>query len=373
MAVNPDRIWSLVSAYDAWVKEQGVPIHKGYYIPDLRTVELGWWKKRECNAAFLLLAGQEGISEARVSEIPPGKTLPPIKFGFDEIVYVADGRGLTTVWHENNGGKKSFEWQSHSMFVIPRHHTHQLSNMQGDKPVRLLHYNYFPVTLSSIPDPEFFINNPSGKNDLSEGEEVFSEAKTVNLIPEGGLTAPRARSRNFWYGNFFPNMSQWDKFQTQMDRGAGASVVHLRFPNSGMCGHMSLFPSQRYKKAHRHGPGVIIVIPSGQGYSIMWPEGKEKVIIPWQESSVFVPPNRWFHQHFNTGREPARYLAFHAPRSLVGYGERVEDLARDQIEYVSEEPWIREKFEAELAKIGQKSLMPEEAYKDKNFQWAYSK
>ena len=39
----------------------------------------------------------------------------------------------------------------------------------------------------------------------------------------------------------------------------------------------------------------------------MWPEGEEKVIVPWQEGSVFVPPNRWFHQHFNVGDAPGRY------------------------------------------------------------------
>jgi hypothetical protein len=167
-------------------------------------------------------------------------------------------------------------------------------------------------------------------------------------------------------------MSSWENLQAQTGRGAGSHVVHLRFPNSAMCGHMSVFPRQTYKKAHRHGPGVIIVIPAGEGYSIMWPEGKEKVVIPWQEASVFVPPNRWFHQHFNVGSVPARYLAFHSPRGLVGYGERMEDIARDQIEYVDEEPWIRQKFAEENAKHGLKSLMPDQAYDDRSFEWNYA-
>jgi hypothetical protein len=138
-----------------------------------------------------------------------------------------------------------------------------------------------------------------------------------------------------------------------------------------MKGHMSVFPSQTYKKAHRHGPGVVIVIPAGEGYSVMWEEGKEKIVIPWHEASVFVPPNRWFHQHFNVGGIPARYLAFHSPEGLVGYSEKVADRQRDQIEYPDEGPWIREKFEAELAKRGFKSLMPEGAYRDRNFEWEY--
>src|SRR5437764_15386115 len=83
-----------VSAYDRWVAAQGIPVHEGHHISNLRTVELGAWAERECSAAFLQLAGQEGVSEARVTEIPAGRTLPPLKLGFDELGYVVDGRGL---------------------------------------------------------------------------------------------------------------------------------------------------------------------------------------------------------------------------------------------------------------------------------------
>jgi hypothetical protein len=71
------------------------------------------------------------------------------------------------------------------------------------------------------------------------------------------------------------------------------------------------------------------------------------------------------------GGAPARYLAFHTPRGIGRYSERVEDLARDQIEYPAEEPFIREKFEAELAKRGLKSIMPEQAYRDPTYEWDY--
>lgn len=46
--------------------------------------------------------GQEGIIEARVSEIPPGEFLPPFKLAVDEVVYVVSGRGLTSVWTGND-------------------------------------------------------------------------------------------------------------------------------------------------------------------------------------------------------------------------------------------------------------------------------
>ncbi|HTE86521.1 MAG TPA: hypothetical protein VK821_17510, partial [Dehalococcoidia bacterium] len=80
-------------------------------------------------------------------------------------------------------------------------------------------------------------------------------------------------------------------------------------------------------------------------------------------------PNRWFHQHFNVGARPARYLALHPPPQFSGHGEKVEDLERDQIEYPNEDIWIRKTFEEELANRGLKSQMPGEAYRDRDFEW----
>jgi hypothetical protein len=102
------------------------------------------------------------------------------------------------------------------------------------------------------------------------------------------------------------------------------------------------------------------------------PEGEEKVIIPWHDASIFVPPNRWFHQHFNAGEAPARNLAWHPLPQIMDSGERIDNRARDQIEYPFDEPWIRQRYEEELAKHGLASIMPEEAYQDPNFEWEYA-
>ena len=72
-------------------------------------------------------------------------------------------------------------------------------------------------------------------------------------------------------------------------------------------------------------------------------------------------PNKWFHQHFNAGGEPARYLALHPPMQFHGHAEKVEDRAKDQIEYVNEDPWVRAKFEGGW-QSEDSSLMPEAAY-----------
>jgi hypothetical protein len=359
------------SSHEQWVESLGVPIYRGYFIEDVRTLEVGKWPERECGAAFLQLAGQEGVTEARVTEIPPGKTLPPLKFALDEVVYVAGGRGFTTIWGGPGKPKRTFEWETRSLFLLPHSHTFQLTNAQGNRPARLLHTNYLPLAMSAQRDPAFFFNNPYEDPRRLDGGpgESFKEATAVRLaepfrVPGGG------EIREIWSGNFFPDMAAWDKLVRLTGRGAGGRVVWIQFPGAEHRGHMSVFPVGTYKKAHRHGPGTVIVIPSGEGFSLMWREDQEKVVIPWHEGSVFVPPDRWFHQHFNVGADPARYLAFHSPWNRRG-PERVEDIERDQIDYTKEDPWVRQKFEAELARRDVKSVMPEEAYRQRGYQWTY--
>lgn len=352
--------------YDDWMESIGVPIYRGHHVEDLRKVELGWWEERQARAAFLHLKGMEGVSEARVMEIPPGKSTAPLKLAVGELVYVLDGQGLTTVWSEGANARKTFEWSERSLFHLPRHLHHQIYNASGDRPVRLLHYNYLPVAMSAVPDPDFFFNNPyRGKQSLTDDEDPFAEPQEVKN--ERG-DAPVSV---YWVGNFFPDMSQWDRLTAFRDRGAGGHTVFMRFPDAEMGAHMSVFSPGLYKKAHQHGPGRVIVIPAGEGYSVLWKKGGEKIVCAWHEATVFVPPEGWYHQHFNTGAGAARYLALGPLPQFRGKGETMQDRADRQIEYPDEDPWIRQTFESELAQRGLKSGMPEACYQDRDYKWAY--
>jgi quercetin dioxygenase-like cupin family protein len=332
---------------------QGLPIYRGHYVADPYSLELADWPARECKAAFIQLEGQQGVSEARITEIAPGKSLPPLKMAVSEVVYVLEGHGLCTVW-SGDGPKKTFEWGKSSLFCLPRHSWHQLSNARGDQPARVLNYNYLPAAMSTLPDPDLVFDNPYEKPELlygKEGEEFYV----------------------YWRTNFVPDMSAWDKLDTLPNRGAGGHVVYIQFPGAEMSCHMSVFDPQLYKKAHKHGPGRVIVIPKGEGYSVLWPGSPfmepladaERAVCPWREGTIFVPPQNWYHQHFNTGSGEARYLALGPLRQFGG------DPYRHQIEYPQEDAWTREYFESELAKRGLTSLMPRECYEDPDFSWDY--
>lgn len=59
------------------------------------------------------------------------------------------------------------------------------------------------------------------------------------------------------------------------ERGAGGGHIRFAMAKGSMNSHISQFPTATYKKRHRHGPGAHVIILSGEGYSLMWPEDEE--------------------------------------------------------------------------------------------------
>src|SRR4051812_47734874 len=84
-------MWAFVPRYERWIESLGVPIHRTYAVDDLRTIEVGPWEERECNAAVVVLHGQADYMETRLTEVPAGATLPPSKLGVDDLIYVLSG------------------------------------------------------------------------------------------------------------------------------------------------------------------------------------------------------------------------------------------------------------------------------------------
>ena len=150
---------------------------------------------------------------------------------------------------------------------------------------------------------------------------------------------------------------------TAKERGAGGGHIRFNMARGSIASHISQFPVGTYKKAHAHGPGAHVIVLSGEGYSLMWPEGEEPRRYDWQVGTLIVPPNAWFHQHFNSGPTPARYLAFKhwSPRNAQGVPISwiSRRLGGTQVDYADEHPLVRRMFAEALARHGTPSRMDE--------------
>ncbi len=338
------------SAYERWIQSEGIPVIKGYYIDDLNKAPLQDWGRKGGKGAVINLIGSEGTTDAYVCEIPPGKSLKPQKHLYEEMIVVLSGRGATTIWQEG-GARQTFEWQEWSLFAIPINTWHQHYNGQGDKPVRYLAATNAPTIVSLFHNMDFIFKDSFVFKDRFSGEQGY-------FTKPGGFLSQKDR---IWETNFVPDVRSF-KLYFWKERGAGGNNVLFELADNTLAAHISEFPPGTYKKAHRHGPGANVIIVSGTGYSLMWPEGQPRVKVDWQKGSMFVPPDKWFHQHFNTGSEPARYLALRegSRKNLMGRAFKIDqDIKKggDQIEYQDQDPEIEKLFSAELARKGLKSLM----------------
>ena len=338
------------TTYELFLEREGVPAIRAFHIEDIRQVELHLWARMGSRGVYLNLEGTEGVNDCYICEIPPGKSLEPQKHLFEEMVFVVSGHGATNIWRDGQK-KQTFEWGEGSLFSPPLNAWYQHFNGQGDKPVRLLAMTNAPTILNLFHNIDFVFQCDYPFSDRYDGEEDFFS---------GNVKVPAA---GFSDTNFIRDVKSFGLLERR-DRGAGGRMMMIEMANNVMSAHISQFPIGTYKKAHRHGAGAHVIILKGEGFSVMWPEGRNIQRYHWRAGSLMVPPERWFHQHFNVGGEPARYLAlkpfssrkFPGLRKQWGTSESVKT-GGDQIEYEDEDPRIRQMFEEELAKRGVRSQM----------------
>ena len=103
--------------YTRWVEQEGLDILNSMYVPDLHTIALKPWARRGGRGVFLNHDASRTSNDCYVCEIPPGGELAPQRQLFEEMIYVLDGRGSTTVWN-GAGARVSFEWKAGAIFAI---------------------------------------------------------------------------------------------------------------------------------------------------------------------------------------------------------------------------------------------------------------
>ncbi|MCL6633599.1 MAG: cupin domain-containing protein [Alicyclobacillus herbarius] len=348
------------SRYTAWVHEEGLDIISAHYIPDLHTVEVKPWPRRGGFGVFINHESSRTSNDCYVCDIPPGGKLAPQRQLYEEMIYVLDGHGSTTVWNDA-GARVTFEWQAGSLFAIPLNCWHQHFNGSGLEKVRFLAVTNAPMVINLYGETDFVFNTPYDFRSRFRGEPDYfaNEGTQRGFLLETNFVAD-TRSLPLIHAK---------------ERGAGGGHIRFNLAKGSMNSHISEFPVGTYKKAHLHGPGAHVIILSGEGFSFMWPENSPLRRYDWKEGSMIVPPDRWYHQHFNTGPTPARYLALKYEGTAIRNEQGVpkawisKRLGGDQIDYADEDPEIRRAFESELAKHGLQSKM-EPVYESERAQLA---
>jgi mannose-6-phosphate isomerase-like protein (cupin superfamily) len=355
-----------INPYNEFLRSEGIPVVRGFAIQDLKTLEVANWARKGGRGVYVNLEGTGGTNDAYVCEIPAGGSLNPERHLFEEMVYVVDGSGSTSVWYDESQ-KRSFEWHTGSLFAIPLNAHFQHFNVSGLRPARFLAVTNAPVVINLFHNLRFVFDSDFTFDDRFAGQEQYFDGV-------GEIYQANWGKRNTLVTNFVPDTHGLELYEWRA-RGAGGRNVMIELAHNTMAAHISEFPVGTYKKAHRHGPGAHVIILSGRGYSLLWPQGKDMTRVDWQPGSVVVPPNQWFHQHFNSGATPARYLALRWGSQRYDTGGAFTsdegDIGRSgadvsvkeggwQIEYADEDHSIHQTFESELARAGAQCRMKAE-------------
>lgn len=336
--------------YGRWVAREGLDIIAAHYVPDLGTVELKPWERRGGAGVFVNHEASRTSNDCYVCEIPAGGELAPQRQLFEEMIMIISGHGSTRVWNDA-GAAVSFEWGPGALFAIPLNTHHQHFNGSGREPARFVSSTNAPPIINLYDDVEFVFGTTHDFPHRFAGEPDY-------FAPGHRHAGLRLET------NFVADAASLPLLDAD-ERGAGGGHVRFNMAKSSMNSHISQFPTATYKKGHRHGPGAHVIILSGRGYSLMWPEGEEPQRYDWSPGTLIVPPNMWFHQHFNTGTEPARYLAFKHEGVSIRNAQGVPKawismrVGGDQVDYADESAHVRELFRSALAEHGMTPRMNE--------------
>jgi mannose-6-phosphate isomerase-like protein (cupin superfamily) len=348
----------LIDPHRDFIESEGIPIVEDFGI-DLLSVEVRPWPRMGARGAYTLLRGRGDFLDTYVLEIPPGGETEPQRHLFEEVVYVLEGRGSTSI-AVPGGEARSFEWGPRSLFALPLNASYRHFNGSGAGPARLVATTNLPLVLKAFHDLEFVFDN----------DFVFQ----ARFGPEGhfkgeGDFIPVRPGRHQWETNFVPDLGTFELREWKA-RGAGGSNIMFVLADGTMHAHISEMPVGTYKKGHRHGADFHIFPVTGEGYSLLWYEDDEDFVrVDWRHGTVYAPPDMMFHQHFNVSPQPARYLAVafgglrypfseDKRRTFTGMDVSVKDGGR-QIEYEDQDPRIHHVYVEELRRRGLEPRMDE--------------
>ncbi|MDX1485259.1 MAG: hypothetical protein R3229_12345 [Alphaproteobacteria bacterium] len=344
--------------YLEWSAGEGVPVIEDFGV-DVLHAPTAPRARFGVDGSIVHLKGRGDFVSVFVLDLPPGGKLSPQRHLYEEVVYVLSGHGSTTI-ETGDGKKHSFEWGPKSLFALPLNARYQHFNGSGSERARLASTNNMCVMMKLFRNSDFLF-----ANDYPFADRAVS---TEYLIGAGEFI-PAPRGRIMWETNFVPDMGAVELIDNPK-RGKGSATLQFILGEGMMHAHESLMPVGTYKKAHRHGPDYHVMVVDGVGFSLLWYEGDEDFVrVDWTDGWMFAPPDQMYHQHFNTGPSPARYMASAIGNSRFPFTERnhkaklgVDVSVKDgggQVEFADQDPRIHPMFLEALAANGVECRMTE--------------
>lgn len=333
-----DKIDLGQTPYEAYLAKEGLPVIRGYFLEDFKTVEVKPWKRMGALGCYLNMGGQDD-TDAYVCEIPPTSQTVPQRHLFETLIYVGSGRGATTLWHDENS-KRTFEWGAGAIFALPLNVSYQHFNVSKDEPVRFLAGTNLPHLINLFHNEDFIFRNPFQFHDRFSNEPDFFKHNVQLTI----------RS---WETNLVPDVNAFSLDDYPM-KGKGVRIMRFGLAGTVYGCHIQEIPVGSRSTFHRHGAGAIVTVTQGTGFAMVWREDEPRQRFEIRPGSIYSPGDLMFHGHFNTGHTTMRHFAMRG-RSPKFSQDRYRTPLHYMIPFDEEPPEIHQEYLAALKKNGVKA------------------
>jgi len=351
------------SAYERFMSAEGVPVIGGFGVENAQNVPTGFWPRLGCEGAYFKFFGSDGVTGMYLGKIAPGGATLPEHHLYEKLIYILHGEGVAE-FQQRDRVPQSLLWQPGSLLSPPMNTLHRLMN-HSDQPALFLAVTTAPMALDHYRNEQFIFHN----------DFVFSErygGAADYFAPSDGYYLAKNRGQWIHQANFIPDVREIHR-DGEVGRGGRVRIIRFQIAENSLIGHLVEWPVGRYRKAHCRGGSVSLVILRSSGYSLMWPSdlgtqpykngvADQVVRLDWVPGSIFSPPPNWFHQHFNTGTEPAQTLAFYCGSEQFPMSKRADGAAAPRfaaspqsgtvLDFDGDDPSIRRMYEDELARKG---------------------
>jgi len=261
----------------------------------------------------------------------PGWTTLGHRHLIDAVIRIVRGRGYSII------DAKRHDWEAGDFICVPTFAWHRHVNT-GDEPVVYVAGTTTPFSMSigtSIHEderyPEYWVfaqKSEDARTTLIPGGAEIPESRSVAQFDgDQGLAAylyeqqvefAAAEEKRRRAGRVVVKASELQFGRTRMGNLAYVVDPRIGFNTKVISTLVAEIPPGGRSGAHRHLYEEVNYILSGCGYSVIEDQKYE-----WKAGDAFCIPVFGWHQHFNTGPEPARFLVHTSRVAMENIGQQV--------------------------------------------------
>ena len=238
MARSLEIYQQLIDPYLEFIRAEGLPVVESFGIDLLGVETRPWARMGAVTGSYVHTSGRGDFLDMYVMDIPPARATDPQKHLYEEVIYVLDGRGSTTI-EASDGSCHSFEWGPRGVFALPLNARYQHFNTSGQRMARLAGVTNLPMVLNAFHNQAFIFDNP-----FAFPERLGEQ----NYFKGDGTFLPVRPGRHMWQTNFVPDVRSFQLVDWS-ERGTSTNMNFRLGNNTQIAAHISELMPWAYAKA----------------------------------------------------------------------------------------------------------------------------